>query len=46
VTAQATLSAGPAHLTLSVREGPEPGTWRCNHRDGIGSHIQYGALQR
>jgi hypothetical protein len=26
ITARATLSAGPVHLTLSAREGPAPGT--------------------
>jgi hypothetical protein len=34
VTAQATLSAGPVHLSLSAREGPAPGTWRYNLHDG------------
>lgn len=35
VSARATLSAGPAHLTLNVREGPAPGMWRYNLADGI-----------
>jgi len=34
VCARATLSAGPVHLTLSVREGPAPGIWRYNLTDG------------
>src|ERR1700730_16580469 len=34
VTAHATLSAGPVHLSLSAREGPAPGTWRYNLNDG------------
>jgi len=34
MTARATLSAGPVHLTLSAREGPTPGTWRYNLTDG------------
>jgi hypothetical protein len=34
VTAYATLSAGPVHLSLSVREGPAPGTWRYNLNSG------------
>ena len=34
VSAHATLSAGPAHLTLNVREGPTPGMWRYNLADG------------
>jgi hypothetical protein len=35
VSAHATLSAGPAHLTLNVREGPAPGMWRYNLADGM-----------
>jgi hypothetical protein len=34
VSARATLSAGPVHLSLSAREGPAPGTWRYNLTDG------------
>jgi len=34
VIARVTLSAGPAHLTLSAKEGPAPGTWRYNLTDG------------
>jgi hypothetical protein len=41
VTAHATLSAGAAHLSLSVREGPASGTWRYNLGDGIDSRAQY-----
>jgi hypothetical protein len=44
VTAHATLSAGSAHLALSVREGPAPGTWRYNLRDGTDSRAQYGRV--
>jgi hypothetical protein len=44
VTAHATLSAGPAHLMLSAREGPAPGTWRYNLGDGQNSRIQYGRV--
>lgn len=35
VTVHATLSAGPVHLALSVREGPASGTWRYNLTDGL-----------
>jgi hypothetical protein len=34
LTARATLSAGPVHLSLSAHEGPAPGTWRYNLTDG------------
>jgi hypothetical protein len=34
LTARATLSAGPVHISLSAREGPAPGTWRYNLTDG------------
>jgi hypothetical protein len=44
VTAHATLSAGQAHLMLSAREGPAPGTWRYNLGDGKNSRIQYGRV--
>lgn len=44
VTAHAALSAGPAHLVLSVREGPAPGTWRYNLSDSGDRRIQYGRL--
>jgi hypothetical protein len=44
VTAHATLSAGPAHLMLSAREGPAPSTWRYNLGDGKNSRIQYGRV--
>jgi hypothetical protein len=44
VTAHATLSAGTAHLSLSAREGPAPGTWRYNLGDGTDSRAQYGRV--
>ncbi len=44
VTAHATLSVGPAHLVLSAREGPAPGTWRYNLADGKDNRIQYGRV--
>jgi hypothetical protein len=44
VTAHAMLSAGPAHLVLSAREGPAPGTWRYNLADGKENRIQYGRV--
>lgn len=44
VTVHATLSAGPAHLLLSAREGPAPGTWRYNLGDGKDNRIQYGRV--
>ncbi len=44
VTAFATLSAGSAHLSLSAREGPAPGTWRYNLGDGTDSRVQYGRV--
>jgi hypothetical protein len=44
VTAHATLSAGPAHLSLSAREGPAPGTWRYNLGDGTDRRAQYGRV--
>jgi hypothetical protein len=44
VTAHATLSAGPARLLLSAREGPTPGTWRYNLADGQNNRIQYGRV--
>jgi len=34
VTARATFSAGPVHLSLSAREGPVAGTWRYNLTHG------------
>ena len=43
VTAHATLSAGPARLMLSAREGPA-GTWRYNLSDGKDHRIQYGRI--
>jgi len=44
VTAHATLSAGPAHLVLSAKEGPAPGTWRYNLSDSTDRRIQYGRI--
>ena len=44
VTAHAALSAGPAHLMLSAREGPAAGTWRYNLADGKDNRIQYGRI--
>lgn len=44
VTARATLSAGSAHLSLSAREGPAPGTWRYTLSDGTASRAQYGRV--
>jgi hypothetical protein len=44
VTAHAILSAGPAHLSLSAREGPAPGTWRYNLGDGTDNRAQYGRV--
>lgn len=44
VIAQATLSAGAAHLSLSVREGPAQGTWRYNLHDGTDRRAQYGRV--
>jgi hypothetical protein len=35
VSGHATLSAGPARLTLNAREGPAPGMWRYNLIDGM-----------
>ena len=34
VSARATFSAGPVHLSLSAREGPASGTWRYNLTHG------------
>jgi hypothetical protein len=44
VTAHATLSAGPVHLSLSAREGPAPGTWRYNLNDGTGNRAATGRV--
>jgi hypothetical protein len=41
---QATLDAGTAHLSLSAREGPAPGTWRYNLHDGTDRRTQYGRV--
>ena len=44
VTAQATLSAGPASVRLSVREDPAGGTWYYNLSDCNERRIQYGRV--
>ena len=44
ITAHATLSAGPVHLSLSAREGPAPGTWRYNLNDGTGNRAATGRV--
>jgi hypothetical protein len=44
VTVHATLSAGPAQLVLSAREGPAPGTWRYNLSEATDRRIQYGRV--
>ena len=44
VTAHATLSAGPVHLSLSAREGPAPGTWRYNLNDGTDNRAATGRV--
>jgi hypothetical protein len=33
VTVHASVTAGPAHLMLSAREGPAPGPWRHSLSD-------------
>jgi hypothetical protein len=44
VTAHATLSAGPVHLSLTAREGPAPGTWRYNLSDGTDNRAAAGRV--
>jgi hypothetical protein len=44
LTARATLSAGPVHISLSAREGPAPGTWRYNLNDGTGNRAATGRV--
>lgn len=44
LTAHATLSAGPVHLTLNAKEGPAPGTWRYNFTDGTCHRAASGRL--
>ena len=44
VTANATLSAGTVHLSLSAREGPAPGTWRYNLNDGTDNRAATGRV--
>jgi hypothetical protein len=40
VTVHATLSAGPAHLMLSAREGPAPGTWALQPQRRRAQNVQ------
>ncbi len=44
VSAHATLSAGPVHMSLSVREGPVPGTWQYNLNDGKDNRAARGRV--
>jgi hypothetical protein len=44
VSAHVTLSAGQAHLTLKVREGPAPGMWRYNLADGTSHSAATGRI--
>jgi hypothetical protein len=44
ITAHATLSAGPVHLTLSARQDPVPGTWRYNLGDATDKRAHYGRV--
>jgi hypothetical protein len=44
VTAHATLSAGSVHLSLTVHEGPPPGTWRYNLNDGAYTRAATGRV--
>jgi hypothetical protein len=44
INAHATLSAGPSHLLLAVREAPAPGTWRYNLSEGTVNRVQYGRV--
>jgi hypothetical protein len=44
VTAHATLSAGTAHLSLTAREGPAPGTWRYNLSAGTDNRAHSGRI--
>jgi len=44
VTAYAALSAGTAHLSLTVREGPAPGTWRYNLSVGTDNRANSGRV--
>ena len=44
VTAHATLSAGQAHLSLTIPEGPCPGPWRYNLAERTINRVQYGRV--
>ena len=44
VSARATLSAGPVHLTLTALEGPAKETWRYNLHDGTDRRAAYGRI--
>ena len=44
ITAHATLSAGPVHLSLSARQDPAPGTWRYNLSDATDKRAHYGRV--
>ena len=44
ITAQATLSAGPVRLSLSLREDLVPGTWRYNLGDPTDKRAHYGRV--
>jgi hypothetical protein len=44
VSAHATLSAGPVHMSLSAREGLAPGTWQYNLNDGRDNRAARGRV--
>jgi hypothetical protein len=44
LTVRANLNAGPAHLILSAKEGPDSGTWRYSLSDTKEARIQYGRI--
>ena len=44
ISARATLSVGPVHLTLTALEGPAQGTWRYNLNDGTQNRAAYGRV--
>ena len=44
VTAHATMSAGPVHLSLLAREGPAPRTWQFNLNDGRDNRAARGRV--
>ena len=43
-SARATLSAGTAHLSLAVTEGPAPRTWKYNLADGTSHRAACGRI--